>query len=327
MYVFAVIFSSFYILAFGVELLRFRVWPGKGIPTELCFLGAGLCAHTIWLALRISDSGRSPLSSPQDALLVLAWVLTGISMGMISTYRRQNFGLFLLPTLLITLGIAVFAAEDAPFASRPASAMWGMVHGISMLLAAVSILFGFLSGIMYLRQSWTLKHPGVSRSRRTVFSRLPSLEWLHYANRHSTKMAASMLALGVLSGIVLDVMHDDKSQFLHNWMILGTMGLLTWFVISLVMGFIWKRANAGPQIAYRTILSFVALCVLFGLVIFSQHRVLPSTHYEYRTKTESEIVPNSELDLESNATQNAGQNNAQNTVPLTESAPETEAER
>lgn len=275
MYIYIAFFTFCYFLAFGVEFLRFRFRPGKGIPAELCLLGAGITAHTALLAVRIFDSGRSPLSCPQDALFVLAWVLTGISMGMISTYRRKNFGLFLLPAVLITLGIAFFADSETPFALRPASAAWGMVHGFSMLLAAVSIFCGFLSGIMYLRQAWNLKHPGLRRFRNSAFLRLPSLEWLHYANRHSMKLAASMLALGVLSGIVLDVMHGDRTHLLRNWMILGTMSLLAWFVISLVMGFIWKRANAGPQIAYRTILSFAALCVLFGLVIFSQHRVLP----------------------------------------------------
>ena len=280
------------LLALGLELLRLRLRPGAWVRTELCVLGIGVAALTAFLGWRVFHSGRLPLSSPRDALLVLVWVLTGISMGMISTHRKKNFGLFLLPMVLTLLGIAFFGAGDVPFAERPASAAWGLVHGMSMLLAAVSIFFGFLSGSIYLRQTWNLKHPSRSTLRRSLF-RLPSLEWLHYANRHSMKLATVMLALGVLSGVVMDVQRGDSEHLLSNWMILGTTALLIWFVFSLVLGFFWKRANAGPQIAFRTILNFVALCTLFGLVIFSQHRILP--------KAQPETSPQTEIQAESRA--------------------------
>ena len=224
---------------------------------------------------------------------MLVAVLTAISLGLISTHREKTFGMFLLPMILILLGIAQFCASSTPFATAPASRAWGMVHGVSMLLAAVSIFFGFLSGIMYLRQAWNLKHPGSASVRRSRFS-LPSLEWLHVANRHSMKLAATTLALGVLSGIVLDALKGETVNLLANWMILGTTLLLAWFVFSLLLGFFWKRANAGPQIARRTILNFIALCTLFGLVIFSQHRLVMEPSPE--TPAESS-VPTTEIEV------------------------------
>ncbi|MBQ6108226.1 MAG: hypothetical protein IJK97_08435 [Thermoguttaceae bacterium] len=282
------VFSICCLFAFVLELSRLRSRTAGKVFAELCFLGAALAALTVFLTQRLLESAQSPLSTPKDALFVLVAVLTAISLGLISTHREKTFGMFLLPMILILLGIAQFCASTTPFATAPASRAWGMVHGVSMLLAAVSIFFGFLSGIMYLRQAWNLKHPGTASVRRSRFS-LPSLEWLHVANRHSMKLAATALALGVLSGVVLDAMKGETVNLLANWMILGTTLLLIWFVFSLLLGFFWKRANAGPQIARRTILNFIALCTLFGLVIFSQHRLVMESPTETPAESSADV--------------------------------------
>ena len=112
------------------------------------------------------------------------------------------------------------------------------------------------------------------------------------------KLATVMLALGVLSGIVMDLLRHDSVNLLANWMILGTMGLLFWFVLSLVLGFFWTRANAGPQIAFRTILNFAALCTLFGLVIFSQHRNFSEKQEFPSVPPETVSEENLEMDFE-----------------------------
>ena len=110
--------------ALGFEVLRFRTRPEAWVRTELTILGFALTILTGFLGWRIFHSGRIPLSSPQDAILVLIWVLTGIAMGLISTWRRKSFGLGLLPMILLLL-LAVFGADDTPYAARPASAVWG----------------------------------------------------------------------------------------------------------------------------------------------------------------------------------------------------------
>ena len=61
-----------------------------------------------------------------------------------------------------------------PFAREPASQVWGVIHGGSILLATVAVLLGFAAGVTYLSQAWRLK-------RKLPLAgglRLPSLEWL-----------------------------------------------------------------------------------------------------------------------------------------------------
>ena len=258
-----VCFASCYAIAMVVELVRTYGKPESRrlASLELLLLGAGILVHTAYLSSHALAANS--LSSQRDCVLVLDWILACASLAIISTYRSRSFGIVLLPVTLAVLGIVRAFPENAGFAARPLSAVWGVIHGVSMMLAAAGIFCGFLSGVCYLRKSWLLKHP-------TVKSRwaLPSLEWLHYANRHSMKFSAVTLGLGVLSGLVL-MRLSGKPQL--DWMTLATLALFAWFALTLFAGFFWKWANAGHQIAYRTILTFVALLVIAVLGIQSKH--------------------------------------------------------
>lgn len=258
-----VCFASCYAIAMVLELVRTYGKPeGRNlVPLELFVLGAGLLVHTAYLSSHALAANS--LSSQRDCVLVLDWILACASLAIISTYRSRSFGIVLLPVTLAVLGVVRAFPENAGFSARPLSAVWGVIHGVSMMLAAAGIFCGFLSGVCYLRKSWLLKHP-------TVKSRwaLPSLEWLHYANRHSMKFSAVTLGLGVLSGLVL-MRLSGKTQL--DWMTLATLALFAWFALTLFAGFFWKWANAGHQIAYRTILTFVALLVIAFLSLQSEH--------------------------------------------------------
>lgn len=258
-----VCFASCYAIAMVVELVRTYGKPESRrlVSLELLLLGAGILVHTAYLSSHALAANS--LSSQRDCVLVLDWILACASLAIISTYRSRSFGIVLLPVTLAVLGVVRAFPENAGFAARPLSAVWGIIHGVSMMLAAAGIFCGFLSGVCYLRKSWLLKHP-------TVKSRwaLPSLEWLHYANRHSMKFSAVTLGLGVLSGLVL-MRLSGKTQL--DWMTLATLALFAWFALTLFAGFFWKWANAGHQIAYRTILTFVALLVIAVLGIQSKH--------------------------------------------------------
>ena len=52
------------------------------------------------------------------------------------------------------------------------------MHGLVLLLGTVTVCIGFLAGVMYLVQSYALKH---ARSPSNGW-RLPSLEWLERVN-------------------------------------------------------------------------------------------------------------------------------------------------
>ncbi|MDO4575266.1 MAG: hypothetical protein Q4D98_08640 [Planctomycetia bacterium] len=287
-----VCFAACYLLALVPEGLR-KVRPsGWNVPMEIGLLLAGVAAHSAFLYYRIQVYERLPLSSQQDWVLVVAWVFACLTLVQLSIRRERCFSGPLVVWVLILTGVARFVAGPETYAYLPASRTWGMVHGVSMLLATISILLGFLSGIMYLIKAASLKKPG---RKHPLAKRLPSLEWLYYANRHSRKFTAVMLGLGVLSGLVLfrfAELAGDKTSLWKDGLIVGTMALLAWYLVSLLVGHFWRRSHEGHQVAYRTIAGFLALCLLFLLAFCTEHRhnraVEPRQPLEIPASSESE---------------------------------------
>ncbi|MDO4569043.1 MAG: hypothetical protein Q4D38_01500 [Planctomycetia bacterium] len=273
-----VCFASCYAIALALEVFRLRAGLSQSggafwRTIEIGVVGLGLYAHSAYIYYRAVSVERLPLSSPQDWLLVAAWTLCAIALAFVSTYREKNLGLVLLPPVLGVIILASFLPNDKIYAMASPSRMWGALHGGSMLLAAVATLFGFLAGGLYLRQARCLKNPRCGAfAHGKSWIKMPSLEWLYNVGRIATKFTATMLGLGVLSGFVLNQMNPQNLGLWSDWTVWGTILLFLWFVISLTIGFFWRRAQGGDLVAYRTIASFVALCVLFGIVIFSEHR-------------------------------------------------------
>ena len=145
-----------YTLAFVLVCARFfwqSPWRRVGV---IGWTAAGLVAHTAFLAERANQAGASPLSSPYDWYLLVAWLLTVVYLLQIFYYPRPSVGLFVMPLVLGLIGAAQLA-DQTPFASGRASRIWGNVHGSFLLLGTVAVLIGFLSAVMYLLQSRLLK--------------------------------------------------------------------------------------------------------------------------------------------------------------------------
>ena len=136
-----------------------------------------------------------------------------------------------------------------------------MFHGMLLLLGTVAVCIGFLAGLMYLVQSYALKHARSSAKRL----RLPSLEWLERVNSRSLGISAVLIALGFVSGVVMSVLEargDDSS--LDCWtdpVVLSLAAMLLWLVAAEVFRLVYPAARRGRKVAYLTLASFVFLVI------------------------------------------------------------------
>jgi ABC-type uncharacterized transport system permease subunit len=172
---------------------------------------------------------------------------------------------------LILIGVGKFFAKGE-FTRGPASKAWGIIHGASIVLAAVAVLLGFVAGLMYLSQSRRLKNK-LPPPRRL---RLPSLEWLQRANSRAMVVSVLMLAMGVISGVILNLMRHAGPTGRLPWydpVVLSTTLMLAWLVCALAVGALYKPARAGRKVAYFTIASVVFLAIALGVMLFlnTQH--------------------------------------------------------
>lgn len=267
-------FSASYAVVLALELSR--LWFRSGVRGMLLYAFAvlGLFAHTVYL---INEAARStavaPLSSWRDWYIVAAWVLAGVYLYLTTAHPRQSLGVFLLPLVLALIVTAQFLADATPFPQSEALRVWATVHGLALLLGTVIVSLGFAAGVMYLVQDrrLRLKRPASGRLR------LPSLEWLDRVNGRALVISALLLAVGVLSGVVLNTINhrrDTDVAFAWNDPVVWTSGLLlAWLVAVSIFGAVYRPARQGRKVVYLTLGSFAFLLMVLGVLLFA-----PSGH-------------------------------------------------
>ena len=266
-----VCFASSYAIALALEISRLFFRSAiRGILLVI-FAAMGLVLHTAFLYYRAVHTSGIPLSSNQDWYLLAAWVVVVIYLYLLCFRPRTPAGLLLLPLVLGLIGTASLLAPH-PFAREPASKIWGVIHGTSLLLATVSVLLGFAAGATYLGQAWRLKH-----NRPPLRGlRLPSLEWLQKANSHAIMVAALMFGLGIISGVILNAIRIPGPAGrlpMSDPVVASALVVFVWLLAALVLGHLHRGAGRGRRVAYLTVASFVVLAtaLAIGLLLNTQH--------------------------------------------------------
>jgi ABC-type uncharacterized transport system permease subunit len=265
-------FAASYAVALALEITRLFFRSGVRGAAMLLFAGAGLLAHSLFLIYRALHEPNAPLSSEFDWYLIAAWCLMLAYFDLTINHPKTPFGLFVLPLVLGLIGMAQFVADRTPFPRTEAAQVWGSIHGAFLLLGTVAVFIGFVVGVMALTQAYRLKRK-LSPSQGL---KLPSLEWLERLNTRAIAISVIMLAIGFLSGIVLNVLHArlHVDELPWNDPIVWTSALpLIWMLAAAGFSTFYKPARQGRKVAYLTVASFVflVLCVGLRLLLPTQH--------------------------------------------------------
>ncbi len=289
-------FTASYALGLLLEIGRtFRQFGQKPWLVFAAAL-AGFFAHSVYIASRVQEGIATrgvPLSNWYHWCLVAAWMLALIYLLLVAFRPENTFGIFLLPIILALLGVAQTFPKDQLFPTGKATQVWGMFHGLGLLLGTVLVALGFVAGAMYLIQSYRLKHKiSGSRSERRGL-RLPSLEWLRGANERCLVWSTFLLVMGIFAGVILNLstFRDDQRVITMSNPVTWISGLLlTWLVASTAFVMLYKPAREGRKVAYLTITSFVVLVVTLTVVLGpSNHASGPRGGAGSTPSTESHI--------------------------------------
>src|SRR5262249_27552076 len=130
----------------------------------LAFGGAGLLAHTIFLAVQWPAIG-----SQYGSLLFLAWILAVFYFYGSLHHRQVGWGVFFFPGVV---GLGILTRGYPPGEGLSFSEMlvlresvlrgllvplWAVLHVVLLLLAAVGVCVAFIASIMYLTQAKRLR--------------------------------------------------------------------------------------------------------------------------------------------------------------------------
>lgn len=263
-------FAASYGVAWLLEVATLYFRRGARQVLVLGFVLAGLLAQTLYLGYRVVEYSASPLSSSFDWCLVAAWLLIVAYLYLTYYYPRAELGLYMLPLALALIAAAAFA-DRTPIERGPALAVWGAIHGISLLVGTLAVMVGFVAGLLYLLQANRLKRklPPMNSVR------LPSLEWLEKVNSRVIILSALMVAIGFAAGVILKVVGRGSSAELpwSDPVIWSSALMLGWLAVAAAFNAVYRPSRRGRKVAYLTVVSFVflALALAVFLLVDTQH--------------------------------------------------------
>ncbi len=266
-------FTASYAVALAMEVTRLFFRMPVRFFLIVGMTVAGLFAHTVhlWQRTQAGLATGLPLSSWYDWSLLAAWILTALYLGWTIRRPQSPVGLFMLPVVLALIGLAYSLEKAQSFRRDQALQLWGLAHGIMLMLGVVVVSFGFVAGLMYLVQSYRLKH----KLQPSTLLRLPSLEWLQQVNKQMLFHSLFLILLGLGAGIVMNLIRTAGRGFVP-WtdpVVISSGLLLGWLLAATIFEWTYKPAQQGRKVAYLTVANFVFLAIVLGMLATgaSQH--------------------------------------------------------
>lgn len=266
-------FATSYLIVLSLEVSRLVVRLPVRWIVMVGFTSIGLLTHTIHLYNRAHEglAVGAPLSSWYDWYVLASWIMAATYLGLVTSRPQTSIGIFMLPVVLALTGVAKLY-EDAPAFNRSeAMHIWGMFHGLMLLLGTVAVSLGFVAGLMYLVQSYRLKLKIAPQQGL----KLPSLEWLERLNKQSLLWSSACIALGLLAGVVMNAIKSAGDSTAVPWtdsVIITSAVLLSWLIAASIFEFAYKPAQQGRKVAYLTVASFVFLAIVFSMLVWGNSK-------------------------------------------------------
>jgi len=270
-------FFASYLLAFGLEwtrlVSRHVLWRWVALTAGV----AGFLAQTIYLVSRAQQTTLPPLlSSMQDWLLVLSWLVVLVHLFITIADRELALGFIVWPLALGLVGAAQFVSSSAGVGVS-AHRNWTMLHVASLVFGIVGIVIGFAASLMYLWQHRRLKH----RISASSGLELPSLERLARVNRWSLLIAVPLLTFGMITGVGLSLVRHSEISRRSVWLdpVVLASGICWMIMAGLFVWLLSRKQNPGRQMAWLTAWAcgFLLLTTV-GAQIVSEAISAPAIH-------------------------------------------------
>ncbi|MEM8733732.1 MAG: hypothetical protein AAGG44_05905 [Planctomycetota bacterium] len=258
-----------YLVVLLMEMARvfFRM-PGKQ-ALLVGMLVAGLFAHSVFLGNQfwgVEDAQAQILSNWFQWSVIAAWFLAVAYLVLVIRKPQSALGIFFIPLILGLIGVGQLMRDGSPFRSVGSQGIWRSIHGVSLLVGTMFICLGAAFGVMYLIQANRLK----AKKPRRGKIKLPALEYLRTMNRMSLLSTTGALAVGLLSGVFLNVDGEGQVEWFSSGVIVS-FALFAWSLFASGLQLFSKGSVGGRRGAYLVIANFFFLVLVLAVVMFTAH--------------------------------------------------------
>jgi cytochrome c-type biogenesis protein CcsB len=220
-------------------------------------VSGGFAVHTIGIALRAIEAGRTPVTTLHESLSFFSWFIVALYLFLLLRYRQKVLGAFVTPFALILLLAATLFPRDIVPLSPVLESYWLPFHVVIAFMGNAFFAIAFFLSVMYIIQDRYLK----KRRLKGLYFILPSLEVLDELNYKCLQYGFPLLTLAIISGAVW-------SQYAlgtyWDWRPRQIWSLITWFLYAALLH---GRLTTGWRGRKAAIFSGTAFMVLIGSFI------------------------------------------------------------
>jgi cytochrome c-type biogenesis protein CcsB len=194
----------------------------------------GFALNTAGLSQRWTESGRFPAVGLHDGASFLAWAIVLVFLMVYMRTRVDVLGLAVYPTAFAL----VLLANLTPATQLADPILHGVflpVHATLAFFGYAALFVAFTAGVLYLIQERELK----SRSPRTFYYLVPSLERCDTLNGNSVLWGFGFLTLAIVTGLLWN--HAARGRY-WTWDAKEWSALVAW---AIYVGLILARHRTG----------------------------------------------------------------------------------
>lgn len=258
-----VCFLASYAVALALELTQFLRRSLVVRWATIGFTAAGLLAQTIYLVVRSRQHELPPLlGSKHDWLLVAAWLIVVLYLGIQLWNRNLSLGVFGLPLVLL-LVVASRFVSTSPTPQVTRIYWWSMVHASFWAFGLLGVFLAVIVSLMYLVQHYRLKH----KRAELPALHLLSLERLGRINWWLVIVSVPLLTLGMITGLWMIHLSRGSEHPVELLSLAVAANGAVWAAMAGLFGWLLVAKHpTGRIVAWRTLLA-CALMLLTLLVM------------------------------------------------------------
>lgn len=223
---------------------------------------AGLSLHAAGKLLRFADLGTVPVTSPIEAMNLLALVVGVVFLYVAKRYSVPALGAFAVPLALVGVAAALAFGGDSGAVPAALRSAWFPIHLSFAIGGDAMFLMAGIASVAFLVQEWLLRKKKIN----TIFRNLPPMHVLDEVVHRMIAVGFLLMTIGMVAGMFFA---KQRWGSYWSWDPRQTWSLMTWLFFAAILHARLTIGWRGRRAAYLTIAVVVLVIVaLIGLDVF-----------------------------------------------------------